>query len=121
VLTKNKSEHNHFFLTYDTVGYDWTIRVWDISRGDQLVASFTCPSRILSLDVNVAPFYFDENSQHTKAHNDEFYITASVYGSTQLLLLKLMPNSKKQHKETAYTDSFSTDATLNGVSNKLTV
>jgi hypothetical protein len=120
VLTKNKSEKNHFFLTYDTVGYDWTIRVWDINRGDRLVSSFTCPSRIISLDVNVAPFYFEEASTHAQARNEEFYVTVSVYGCSKLILLKLAAPAKKQ-KEVAYTDSFSADASLDGHSAILSV
>lgn len=90
MLTKNKSEKCHYFVTYDTAGYDWTIRLWDINKGnDQLVSSFTCPSRVVSLDANAPPFYFDETGKHTKSSNDEFYIAASLYGSSQLLLLRL--------------------------------
>ncbi len=130
-MTKNKSEKSWYFLTYDTIGFDWTIRLWDMNRGDQLVSSFTCPSRIISLDANVAPFYFDESllkQQHQQSSNDEFLIVASLYGLKSLLFFKLSaassPNgqiTKKSSKEIVYQDSFSSDKSLNGLHNDLEV
>lgn len=49
--TKIKLTESSLFLTYDTKGYDWTVRLWDFVKGI-LVASYTCPSMIISCDIN---------------------------------------------------------------------
>ncbi len=97
-------------MTYDTTGQDWTIRLWDLNKGDCLISSFTCPSRILSLDVNIEPFVnthtnnidnsaMSLNGAVTVLNNinlsicddnhDLLLIAVSLYAFKSLLILKL--------------------------------
>jgi hypothetical protein len=32
-VNKIKITQSHRFLTYDTRGYDWTVRLWDLNKG----------------------------------------------------------------------------------------
>lgn len=79
----------NYFLTYDTKGYDWTIRLWDLSKGNMLISSFTCPSRISSCSLNVSPLYFNH-----KDDNDQFILVAvALYAVEELLIVKLLTSS----------------------------
>lgn len=126
----------NYFLTYDTTGIDWTIRLWDMTKGDQLIASVTCPARIISLDLNTAPFYLPVNTAHTAAHldvdYDQIYLIVSLYGVEDLLAIKLNlldninNNSSKvtntssslnttSASDTLSTSGFSNDQSLHGL------
>ena len=80
------------FITYDTRGYDWTIRAWDLAKLDtgtnnsHLLSSFTCPTRIISCSINV-----DHLTSRTSEANNfgELLIGVALYGIQQPLILKL--------------------------------
>lgn len=82
----------NIFITYDTKGYDWTIRVWDLTKLDTipLVSSFTCPTRIVSCSINVN--HFNANTMNTVT-NSESFIGLALYGIQQPLILKFNTNS----------------------------
>lgn len=122
ILDTNNKNFKNYFLTYDTQGYDWAIRLWDLTKGDQLISSITCTSRIISLDVNTSSFYFDEVDQQ-QDNDDDLFITVSLYGVKNLLILKLdqFANfvSNNSSKDKICSDSFSQDETLNGLSKEI--
>ena len=74
------------FITYDTKGYDWTIRAWDLTKpdGSHLLSSFTCPARIISCSINV-----DHLNTSNTSNSDEILIGVALYGIQQPLILKL--------------------------------
>ncbi len=74
------------FITYDTKGYDWTIRAWDLSKPDDnyLLSSFTCPARIISCSTNV-----DHLNTNKMNDSEEILIGLALYGIQQPLILKL--------------------------------
>ena len=86
----------NYFITYDTKGYDWTIRLWDIYKGNSLISSFTCPSRIISCSFNTAPLYFNHHDI-----NDQFLLLAvALYGIEELLIVKLFITSDQSQQST---------------------
>lgn len=81
-------ESTHQFFTYDTKGFDWTIRLWDIDRG-QLLASYTCSSIITSCDINsrgdtVAVTLYDSNEIHV----------LKLYSSKNLVIIHASESKK---------------------------
>lgn len=109
----------NFFLTYDTCGYDVTVRLWDLTKGDQLISSITCPSRIVSLDTNSSMFYFDDLDKSVDF--DHILITACLFGINNFFIFKLdyYTNLNKEH--TAELSVYSEDATLNGLIKQIKV
>ena len=94
----------NYFITYDTKGLDWTIRLWDLNRGDVLVSSFTCPSRIVSCSLNIAPLYFNHNDDH-----EQFLLLAvALYACDELLVVKLL-TSPQQNQQNTYDDQEDND------------
>jgi hypothetical protein len=104
----------NYFLTYDTTGYDWTIRLWDLSKGDTIIKSFACPSRIVSCAVNLPPLYYDHVYE---SNDDELVLAVSLFGISKLLILKLT-NAKRNSTCAANSlqeEDFDIDGTLNGL------
>ncbi|RNA27285.1 NACHT and WD repeat domain-containing 2-like [Brachionus plicatilis] len=112
LLDSNKLFKNHF-LTYDTHGYDLTVRLWDLSRGDQLISSITCPSRIVSLETNASMYYFEDSEDCSIF--DHILITACLFGMSNFFIFKLdyYTNIKKETK--VEFGNYSDDAALNGL------
>jgi len=114
ILDTNKNFKN-YFLTYDTTGYDRTIRVWDLTKGDTIIKSFACPSRIVSCAVNLPPLYYDHVYE---SNDDELVLAVSLFGISELLILKLT-NAKRNSTCVANAslqeEDFDQDATLNGL------
>lgn len=133
--TSKQNYLKNYFITYDTSGCDWTIRLWDLQLGDQLVSAITMPSRILSLDINTSPFYLDSASSSTQEQQQQHTATTtttlagleqdvimavSLYGVSQVLIVRLdtsaslmMMDAKKQ---LVSLENFSSnDAVLNGL------
>lgn len=106
-------------MTYDTHGYDVTVRLWDLTKGDQLISSITCPSRIVSLDTNNSMSYFDD--QNDSLGSDQTLITACLFGINNFFIFKL-DYYKNFNKETrAQFSNYSDNATLNGLVNSIKV
>ena len=124
ILDSNKNYKN-YFLTYDTHGLDWTIRLWDLVKGDELISSYTCPSRIVACSVNLAPLYFGEKHKN----DDDLLIAVSLFGYKQPLVLKLATLSSINLKLTSphlvdgvhanAHEPFSTDPRYDGIENEL--
>ena len=95
----------HMFITYDTQGYDWTIRAWDLTKLDKhpLISSFTCPSRIISCSINI-----DQFNTNVTRNTDDSLIGIALYGVQQPLILKLNNQSSKMSSifENCNTDLF---------------
>ncbi len=70
-MLDTSKQFKNYFLTYDTSGQDWTIRLWDLNKGDSLVTSFTCPSRIVCCDVNIAPFSNANNPANSSSSSSQ--------------------------------------------------
>jgi hypothetical protein len=113
--------YKNYFITYDTKGYDRTIRLWDLnvcnngagstSGYDGCISSFTCPSRIVSCNLNVGPLYFGHENNKT----DDILIAVSLYGIRQLLVLKLVSiNDQNKNSKFPFEDDMF-DANLNGI------
>ncbi len=78
-----------------------------MTKGNSLVSSFTCPSRILSCSFNVAPLYFNHNDD-----NDQFILVAvALYGVEELLIVKLLTSST--HSQQNHYEETSEDALFN--------
>ena len=81
----------NYFITYDTKCLDWTLRLWDLNKGDVLISSFTCHSRIVSCSFNIAPLYFNHNDD-----NEQFMLIAvALYACEELLIVKLLISAKQ--------------------------
>jgi hypothetical protein len=128
---QSPQDKGSYFLTYDTTGLDWTIRLWDLNKGDQLISSLTCASRIISLDVNTSPFYMEHTSGLRREEEDDdqdqdqdpTYVVASLYGIQELFIFKFdtlleshhHEGGKRNHDNNAYSDNcFSDDPSLHG-------
>ena len=116
ILDSNKNFKN-YFITYDTTGYDWTVRLWDLNKGDSLISSFTCPSRIVSCNLNTAPLFFE----HKTRNDNDLFICVALYGKQDLLIIKIISNQAKKttshyqitsEKNSTLTDIFSNDEFL---------
>lgn len=114
----DSNEHfKDYFITYDTQGYDLTIRLWDLTKGDQLISSVTCPSRIVSLDVNSSTLYFDNldsDSQKVETSN-QLFITACLFGIKELFVLKLDYYSNLNKESNVVFNKYCDDDSLNGL------
>lgn len=100
-------------MTYDTNGYDVTVRLWDLTKGDQLISSITCPSRIVSLDTSNSISYFDDLD--VSPDIDQTLITACLFGINNFFIFKL-DYYKNINKETKVQFSnYSDNATLDGL------
>ncbi len=118
----------NYFLTYDTTGQDWTIRLWDLSKGDSLISSFTCPSRIISLDVNIEPFVNTHSNTDSSTtalngavsvlnninlsicdNHDLLLVAVSLYAFKSLLILKLTSGTSNNNNNDGQNDSINCD------------
>lgn len=117
------SKKANYFLTYDTKGSDWTIKLWSLDQDDILINSFTCPSRIISCNINSDSLYFG----HENKTNDDILVAVSLYGFSKLLILRIEEKNERQtsssHLTTTTTviGSQTFDKNLNGIVKELVI
>ncbi|CAF0715148.1 unnamed protein product [Brachionus calyciflorus] len=117
-LLDSNEFYKNYFLTYDTHGYDLTIRLWDMTKGDQLISSVTCPSRIISLDVNSSVLNFDNLVDKETANcetQDQLFITACLFGIKELYMIKLDYYTNKNKNSKVVFHDYCDDNSLNGL------
>lgn len=91
----------NYFITYDTKGYDLTIKLWDLSRGNTMISSFICPSRIVSCSINVAPLYFNHSDQNEQS----LLLAIALYGVDELLIVKLVTSVSQSLQQSSYEET----------------
>lgn len=81
------------------------------------MSSITCPSRIVSLDVNCSSSALSGNEIVQDSDEDDLFITACLYAVEKLFVIKLdfYNQDKKIEKFKYQFDMLSQDEALNGL------
>lgn len=88
-----------------------------------LVSSFTCPSRIISCNINSDSLYFG----HENKPNNDILVAVSLYGFSKLLIIKIEHTNEGLTSLSHFTDTTAAvgpetfDASLNGIVKELVI